>query len=765
MLLSGTLADLDLASIAAITSLGRASLRLELRESTGDLIGSLVLKAGRVVSATAGANHGRDALRVIMSSASDTRFQLAHEPLDFALASAVASVEDLWRLAHGSAPNPSAAPGAGDVEPALAATQPLPMRRNPPTGTARRPPPPTPQRHATRPDAPHRSNAHAGTHAGAHSNAHHGPGSLHSNGTRVRRARAGTVRAPDRLPMMTGRLDEFDLLTLLQTVGVGRQMVEIEIRDRDELLLGGIRVKSGQLLSAQAGEIEGVAAVSALLRNSESFAFAAFRVAAELDEIPALASVAEISVRFGVEADAEAARDTVVLEGSLSEFDLAAVLHTVGCTRQHCALQVHDGLTVTGTIVVKSGQVLAAQTAGLTGIPAVQQLINGHHDEQFRLIQLAGAPPDDAPIGPIGQVLLHADAPAPFSGPQSAGPQSAEPPEATGLPIPSIEDGADTELSTGTPPTGAVVLEGKLAEFDVRTVLEVLASTRQHARLQVLGTGVPLGEIALKAGRILSAQAGTLHGRAAVAFLVGASPQLRFRVLTMADGFEPREPLGAVHEVLAEAPALRAPGTSTRILRWAIPLSFALGGAIVFLVTRSSATPSPPATAEAHVAMPAIDVQPAPAAAPAPAPSPATGPVPPSPAAPEASAAAGAEQTTLAPAEPPAPVTASTTAPGAGSGAAPGTTSGAASATQPAGSGDLAAPSPLPAASVNIKNAQAAFKQLGFDPGPVDNVYGKLTRTAILRFQRAQHLPLTGVLDPQTWNVLVGQLMQPRAAR
>jgi hypothetical protein len=764
MLLSGTLADLDLASIAAITSLGRASLRLELRESTGDLIGSLVLKAGRVVSATAGANHGRDALRVIMNSASDTRFQLAHEPLDFALASAVASVEELWRLAHGSAPNPGAAPGPGDVEPALAATQPLPMRRNPPTGTARRPAPPAPQRHATRPDAPHRSNAHAsthsGTHAGAHASTYRGPGSLHSNGTRVRRARAGTVRAPDRLPMMTGRLDEFDLLTLLQTVGVGRQLVEIEIRDRDEQLLGEIRVKSGQLLSAQAGEIEGVAAVSALLRNSESFAFAAFRIAAELNEIPALASVTEISVRFGVEADAEAARDTVVMEGSLSEFDLAAVLHTVGCTRQHCALQVHDGLTVTGTIVVKSGQVLAAQAGGLTGIPAVQQLINGHHDEQFRLIQLATPPPDDAPLGPIGQVLIHADAPGPI-----AGPQSAEPPEATALPIPSIEDGADTELSTGTPPTGAVVLEGKLAEFDVRTVLEVLASTRQHARLQVLGTGVPLGEIAIKAGRILSAQAGTLHGRAAVVFLVGASPQLRFRVLTMADGFEPREPLGAVHEVLAEAPALRAPGTSSRILRWAIPLSFALGGAIVFLVTRSSATAPSPAIAEAHVAMPAIEVQPAQGPAPAPTPSPATSPEPPAPAAPGAGAAASAEPTTLASAEPAAPVVSSATPPGAAPGAAPGTTSGAASATQSAASGDLATSSPLPAAIVNIKNAQAAFKQLGFDPGPVDNVYGKFTRTAILRFQRAQHLALTGVLDPQTWSVLVGQLMQQRAAR
>ena len=173
MLLSGTLADLDLPSIAAMTSLGRTCLRLELRQSSGDLIGTMVLKAGRVVSATAGGVRGRDALRVIMRSASDTRFQLAHEPLDFAMASALASVDELPHFARGTT-------GASPIPR-------LPTDDDDGDGDDR-------DREGTlslKPGSPPRT--------------------------------ASPARA--RVAMMQGRLDEFDLLTLIQTVGLGRQLV------------------------------------------------------------------------------------------------------------------------------------------------------------------------------------------------------------------------------------------------------------------------------------------------------------------------------------------------------------------------------------------------------------------------------------------------------------------------------------------------------------------------------------------------------------
>lgn len=60
---------------------------------------------------------------------------------------------------------------------------------------------------------------------------------------------------------------------------------------------------------------------------------------------------------------------------------------------------------------------------------------------------------------------------------------------------------------------------------------------------------------------------------------------------------------------------------------------------------------------------------------------------------------------------------------------------------------------------VSIQNAQIALKRLGYGPGPIDNSYGPQTRIAVLKFQRSQHLPATGVLDRDTWSAIVGQLM------
>src|SRR5262249_53380190 len=142
-------------------------------------------------------------------------------------------------------------------------------------------------------------------------------------------------------------------------------------------------------------------------------------------------------------------------------------------------------------------------------------------------------------------------------------------------------------------PAGLLVMEGRLADFDVRTMLEVLAATRQQARLQILDPGQPpLGEVALKAGWVLSSQAGAPRGKPALAILLAGSPRLHFRVLTAADAAGDSAPVGRVHELLVGLPAARTGReASTQILRWAIPISFALGGAIVFLVTRDAAPP------------------------------------------------------------------------------------------------------------------------------------------------------------------------------
>jgi g-D-glutamyl-meso-diaminopimelate peptidase len=64
-----------------------------------------------------------------------------------------------------------------------------------------------------------------------------------------------------------------------------------------------------------------------------------------------------------------------------------------------------------------------------------------------------------------------------------------------------------------------------------------------------------------------------------------------------------------------------------------------------------------------------------------------------------------------------------------------------------------------PQFGMSVRNAQLALKRLGYDPGPLDNVYGRLTRNAVIQLQRAQHLPATGVLDRETWSAIVAQLI------
>ena len=54
-------------------------------------------------------------------------------------------------------------------------------------------------------------------------------------------------------------------------------------------------------------------------------------------------------------------------------------------------------------------------------------------------------------------------------------------------------------------------------------------------------------------------------------------------------------------------------------------------------------------------------------------------------------------------------------------------------------------------------NAQLALKQLGYDLGPLDRNYGHHTRAALVRFQRAQRLRATSILDQETWRAIVSR--------
>lgn len=53
-----------------------------------------------------------------------------------------------------------------------------------------------------------------------------------------------------------------------------------------------------------------------------------------------------------------------------------------------------------------------------------------------------------------------------------------------------------------------------------------------------------------------------------------------------------------------------------------------------------------------------------------------------------------------------------------------------------------------------VRLVQQRLQAVGYDPGVVDGVYGELTRTAVLRFQRANSIFADGVVGPETLSAL-----------
>jgi hypothetical protein len=673
--MQGTLADLDLASLAAVTSLGRTSLRLEVTDRSGEPIGQLVLKAGRVVSATGGGVRGRGALHLIMSAAASSRFRLVREPLDYVLSSTLASAEELAQL------------GQPRFARSSSSQPPLDGRR----GT--RPPP--------------------------------------EQTARVR--------------MMQGKLEEFDLATVLQAIGMGRSCVELEVRSATGDMVGMVRVKAGKVVSAHARDVDGIAAIAELMSSRDSHEFAAFRIDADLGQVTALGSLAELLLaQAGGSPSAIPSipsEAVTIMEGSLSEFDVATLLQTVACGRQHCALEVHDDERVVGTIVTKSSMIVTAAAGPLTAIRAVQHLVGMGAPHRFRLNRLSGGMGDRSPLGSIHQVLLQLE-------PIAAAPGLFSDAEATVTGPPPVRDHApaapqgDDHVGRSIANELSPVMEGSLEDFDLRTLLEALAATRQYSQLQIFDPGNALvGELRLKSGMIISARAGSRAGADALTALLAVSSRGRFRMLTGSYGID-APPLGSIHELLTVLVAATARQRSERVragrvVRAAIPISFFLGGAIVFFIARGG---RPAATAISEDG-PVVQMKPVPAS----------------------EVTANQPPRAPAPLPPVAPAAPSGDVPGAAPGNAPG------DRPEPAPDhGGSAAPAPVRRDTGtprsrrvqpgSVRTAQSALKQLGFDPGPIDNVYGKLTRDAVFQFQTMHSLPRTGVIDADTWSAIVGQL-------
>jgi hypothetical protein len=63
-----------------------------------------------------------------------------------------------------------------------------------------------------------------------------------------------------------------------------------------------------------------------------------------------------------------------------------------------------------------------------------------------------------------------------------------------------------------------------------------------------------------------------------------------------------------------------------------------------------------------------------------------------------------------------------------------------------------------------VKSLQMRLKDLGFDPGPADEVFGPLTAQAVARFQKERRLDADGIAGPQTLDALSLPAIRPRTA-
>lgn len=60
-----------------------------------------------------------------------------------------------------------------------------------------------------------------------------------------------------------------------------------------------------------------------------------------------------------------------------------------------------------------------------------------------------------------------------------------------------------------------------------------------------------------------------------------------------------------------------------------------------------------------------------------------------------------------------------------------------------------------------VAQVQRRLTELGYNPGPIDGIFGPMTEEAVKAFQRMEALPDTGVVDQATWTQMGFQCISP----
>ena len=311
-----------------------------------------------------------------------------------------------------------------------------------------------------------------------------------------------------------------------------------------------------------------------------------------------------------------------------------------------------------------------------------------------------------------------------------------------------MNDDADTVVTphvTGAPARRSVqrqpampvpVLDGNLTEFDLASLLQVVGTSRQHTSVRIFDDQRQLaGEVHVKAGQLLKAHALDDEGMFALRRLLHSPRDFTFVVLRHPLAAAQLTSLGAISDLLerAAAPtstfrletqdthaghtssltnsAWQRPQTGPSwLMGAALGAGFVLLGAgaatVVTLVLKQAASAPPHAHEIATAVAPRVSE----------------------------TAAATTTETVVAPAT-----------------ASPPSAAGAVFGEADAEPTLLGKPA--------IASMQAGLKQLGYDPGPIDGVFGPRTSAAVRAFQRAEELLIDGTLSAPTRSRLAARVV------
>lgn len=534
---------------------------------------------------------------------------------------------------------------------------------------------------------------------------------------------------PDCTRVVQGVLSEsLSLDDLLRVVAFTRQHVIVELSDDAGTLLGQVRAKSGKILSAQAGELVALAAVQELLRAPVGTTFVLYTDPQSVEQLHPLGTFADVLARAAERPsvpsngfrktlppplprsrrNSETAPQARILEGSLDEFELSHVLRVLSTSRQHFELHVRDDAAKSvGVIDVKSGFIVGASTEKLKGLAAARELL-GARNGRFVAIRRAEPTSDRPALASVNELLQ---------------------PEAAS----KVADDTQPLSQTVDSGKGVPVLDGKLGDLDVASLLRVAAASRQYTGVHIFDKARrPIGSIYVKGGHIVRAKAQEATGVAAVRRLLHSPRDFIFLVQRYPSAPQVTTAIGSIASVLERAgaattqPAFTAPppeaaatephsrpnGSSSLMGAAALGAGLVLLGGIATALVMNVTAP-PPATVTTLSPITTTPPQPPQTLAP---------PVPPEPPENEAKA------------EPAATADA-------------------------ANSGKNDPASALSKAT--IASLQAGLHQLGYETGPIDGKVGPRTTAAIKAFQYAEHLQADGTLSPPTRAVLQRRIGEP----